>query len=122
MNERKLWATQVGSYGWAKQAAQDAADYAQGVRRTAALTGKTEAQVRRMVSDIRRNAGITWRAALNKIEHQHLVNAPGQDWISRQLEMPNHPQDRRTVVVLGKLYHWATVHGVLQLRTGATPW
>lgn len=120
MNQR-VWAAQVGSYLWGKQAAEQAAELEIRLRGLAALTGKPYDVVRDQVATLARAGRTDSLAVVSHLEYSHHYAAAQR--LRGGTERPKHPSEQRTVLILGRPHHWRRdLTGQLKLVPGESPW
>jgi hypothetical protein len=117
----ELTAAQVGSYLWAKQAADRSARFHTRLLELAALTGKPYGVVRDQVAELAQAGRVDSLLVIDRLEYSHHYRAVQSTEVP-----PPRAADRRTVHVLGKPYHWAAGPlqrgGKLTLKPGESPW
>lgn len=111
---------QRGMYGWAKDAANQAAVLNLRMQGLAALTGKPFDVIKDQVSELARAANVSSLAVVSQLEYSYHLGQARQ--LRESVLTPRKPADRRTVTVMGKAYHYAEEFGQLKLRPGVSPW
>jgi hypothetical protein len=114
----KVHALQVGSYLWAKEAADRAATLELRLQELAVLVGKPYEVIKDQVSELARAARVDSLVIVSQLEYNHHYRM-----VQKTELPPARESDRRTVRLNNKPYHWAAgLGGRLRLVPGESPW
>jgi hypothetical protein len=108
----------VGSYLWAKEAADQAAELEVRMMDLAVLTNTPLEAVQEQVATLAKAGRTSSMAVISQLEYSHHYRQ------IQKLELPPaKASDRGTVTLHGKPYHWAAALGSqLRLVPGESPW